>query len=445
MDTRPLPPRPSLEQYKKQARDLLRACTSSDADAIHAWAEQWFEGCAERSLETEARLRGSAPTQKLRESILREQIERIEKKIRSSNLSRPERQLADAQFFIAREHGFESWPKFLKQIQAFERGTSREAEFEAAADAIVSGDLRTLGELLRNDPQLIHARSQRAHNSTLLHYVAANGVENFRQKTPENIVAITKTLLDAGADVNAESNAYGGGCTPLGLAATSVHPERAGVQEALMQTLLDHGAVIERAGVAGNRHAAVEGCLRNGRGKAARFLADRGATLDLETAAGTGRLDFVRSFFSADRALKQPATQEQLQRGFLWACTYGYQDVVEFLFDYGADLRDQADTGATGLHWAAGGGYLGIIRFLVERGAPLEEINQWGGTVLGHAGWAFFNGNPDVDYVPVFEVLLSAGAKIPDGWLEWFEQQPGRAPAEKARVAELFRRYEAIT
>jgi hypothetical protein len=89
---------------------------------------------------------------------------------------------------------------------------------------------------------LIGARSQRTHHGTLLQYVAANGIENFRQKTPENIVQIAKLLLDAGADVNAECAAYGGGAVVLLLAATSVHPERAGMQEQLLQLLLDYGA-----------------------------------------------------------------------------------------------------------------------------------------------------------------------------------------------------------
>jgi len=74
-------------------------------------------------------------------------------------------------------------------------------------------------------------RSTRDHHSTLLHYVSANGVEDFRQKTPPNIVEITNLLLDAGAEVDAESDAYGGGCTTLGLVATSVHPEQAGASE----------------------------------------------------------------------------------------------------------------------------------------------------------------------------------------------------------------------
>lgn len=61
--------------------------------------------------------------------------------------------------------------------------------------------------LLHDHPELVRARSTREHRSTLLHYVSANGVEDFRQKTPKNILDITKLLLTAGADVNAESGA----------------------------------------------------------------------------------------------------------------------------------------------------------------------------------------------------------------------------------------------
>src|SRR5207244_2325668 len=151
---------------------------------------------------------------------------------------------------------------------------------------------------------------------TLLHYVSANGIEDFRQKTPKNIVEITKLLLDAGADVNAESTAYGGGSTTLGLAATSCHPENAGVQIPLLELLIERVAVID--GPEAGR--AVTGCLHNGRGKAAEFLASRGARLDLEGAAGVGRLDIVKSFFNDDGSLKASATQAQMKDGFAWAC-----------------------------------------------------------------------------------------------------------------------------
>lgn len=445
MDVRTLPPCPDLEQYRTQAKNLRKACASADPDAIRGWAERWFAACAGQHTDIEARLRGVATTPKLRELVQRQEVDRIEQNIRASKLSQPDARLADAQLFIAREHGFDSWPKFVKQIRAIQLGSSREAKFEAAADAVTSGDIATLKQLLQEDPELVRTRSQRKHHAPLLHYIAANGVEDFRQKTPGNIVEVAKLLLDAGAEVNAESEAYGGGCTALGLAATSVHPERAGVQDALLQTLLDYGAVMDQPGIAGNRQTVIEGCLANGRGKAAEFLASRGARLIPETAAGTGKLELLKTFFPEDGNLVPSATKEQVQRGFLWACLYGRHEVVRFLLKHGADLLDQADLGGTGLHWAAGGGHLSIVQLLLTHGARLEKVNRWGGTVLEHAGWAFANGVSGKDYLPVFEALLAAGAKVQDGWLAWLERHNGGTADDKARLAELLRRYGAVT
>jgi len=317
------------------------------------------------------------------------------------------------------------------------------AQFEAATEAIISGDVTALKRFLRENPDLIRQRSTREHRATLLHYTSANGVEGHRQKTPKNIVEIAELLLQSGAEVDAEASVYGGGCTTLGLAATSIHPEVDGVQEALLQLLLDYGASIERPNLAGNSHSAVIACLANGRPRAGEFLAARGARLDLESAAGVGQLDVVKIFFTPDRALKSPATKRQLQNGFLWACMYGRKDVVVFLLEHGADLLDRADTGGTALHWAAGGGHLSIVQLLLERGAPLEEINAWGGTVLEGAGWGFEHSAPGVDFTPVFETLLAAGAIMRKPWLEWIEKVQSRSADERARLAEVFRRYGA--
>ena len=61
--------------------------------------------------------------------------------------------------------------------------------FERAADAVVEGDLEGLRALLLAEPDLARARSPRSHRATLLHYVAANGVEPGRQKVPPGTAA----------------------------------------------------------------------------------------------------------------------------------------------------------------------------------------------------------------------------------------------------------------
>jgi len=70
-----LPARPSLEQLRNQAKDLLRACRAGDAAAL-------------------ARLRAHQPA------------------AAAADVS-----LADAQFALAREYGFDSWPKLARHVE----------------------------------------------------------------------------------------------------------------------------------------------------------------------------------------------------------------------------------------------------------------------------------------------------------------------------------------
>ena len=69
-----LPVRPSLEQLRKQAKDLLKDCLDGDATAVE-------------------RLRRHKP-------------------------QATEPSLADAQFALAREYGFESWPRLVHHVEA---------------------------------------------------------------------------------------------------------------------------------------------------------------------------------------------------------------------------------------------------------------------------------------------------------------------------------------
>jgi hypothetical protein len=412
-DALPLPPRPNLEQYKKLAKDFQQACKSSDTGAVRAWAARWAE--------TLARLQGLEITLEVQSQINRE-AERNERrwhKFKQTHERAARCLLADAQFFVAREHGFASWPRFAQHLEALARAHSPVSKFEAAVEAIVSGDAATLKRLLHEEPELVRARSMREHRSTLLHYVSANGVEDFRQQTPKNILEITKLLLEAGADVNAESDAYGGRSTTLGLTATSWHPEHAGVQFPLLDLLIKHGAIID--GPDGGSE--VNGCLHNGRGEAAEFFASRGARLDLEGAAGVGRLDVVKSFFNDDGSLKSSATQAQMKDGFAWACEFGRTSVVDFLLQRGMAIDARLKhNGQTGLHWAAYGGHPETVKLLLERKAPVNVKDEsFGGTPLGWALYGWGEALPVAKgehYYEVVALLVAAGATVEREWLD---------------------------
>ena len=59
-------------------------------------------------------------------------------------------------------------------------------------------------------------------------------------------------------------------------------------------------------------------------------------------------------------------------------------------------------------------------------------------------GRCFEHGPAQVHFVPTFEALLAAGAKIRGSWLKWLENAvKSRLSEEKARLAEILRRYGA--
>jgi hypothetical protein len=423
-DALPLPPRPNLDHYKKRAKDLLKASESPDPGAIREWAKRWIDDlvrlCEAASESPVIGLRGGAGVDALEKFARQRLVE--------------DGTLATAQFVVARAHGFESWAELSKHLADIGQSHSSIGRFEQGADALVAGGAVTLRTLLRDDADLVRARSTRRHRATLLHYVGANGVENYRQRTPQNIVAITEILLRAGADVNAVADIYGGSTT-LGLVATSGHPERAGVQNALMQVLLNHGAVVDSPEASA---LLVNVCLANGRIKAAEFLAGRGARLDLEGAAGLGHLDLVEAFFD-----DASSAGEQKERGLLWACEYGRNAVVKFLLGRGVSLQSRGNTGQTALHWAVIGGHLETIQLLLDRGALIEAENSYGAGVLGQAIWSALHGDAGTDYFSVIEALLGAGAKIREGTLAWIEKQEAVSASAKLQVAAILKGHGA--
>ena len=53
-DALPLPSRPNIEQYKKLAKELVKACKSNDATAIRAGRRTWIQALAALHKEPDA-------------------------------------------------------------------------------------------------------------------------------------------------------------------------------------------------------------------------------------------------------------------------------------------------------------------------------------------------------------------------------------------------------
>jgi hypothetical protein len=302
---------------------------------------------------------------------------------------------------IARFHSFEGWEEATNHAQ-----DTVDPRFEAAADAIVDGDAPALRGLLASHPGLARARSPYAHHATLLQHVSANGIEASRQwQSPQNAVEIARILLDAGSEVDALCGAYHGS-TALGLVVSSVHPARAGVQAALVETLLDAGAAID--GRATEHGTPIETALLFGYPNAAEVLARRGARIDdVVVAAGLGRADL------AARLAEQP--NARLDLAFRVASRLGRTEAALAVLDKGADPTKQDHEGFTGLHWAAFFGHFETVEALLARPnvkAVLEVKNIYGGTVLDCTVWAARHVKQEIDRLPVIRKLIDAGADI---------------------------------
>ena len=360
----PLSFRASLSQYERQASEGFDALKAEDESV--QWRFKWEH----------PRFRGKTLTD-----------------VQAATLD-----LSDAQLVVAREYGFEDWTH-LRQFATSVETDDTVVRFETAVEAVISGDLPTLRSMVRDDPELVRARSARRHHATLLHYLAANGVEGMRQKTPKNAVDVAKLLLDAGAEVDALADMYDEKCTTMSMLVSSTPPNDAGLQAALAETLLDYGAALDGSG--SKWQSALMTALVFGFPRTAEVLVRRGAPVnDLAAAAGLGRLgETVRLLPAADGQTKQVA--------LALAAQLGHADVVRLLLDAGEDPNrfnpDGFHSHATPLHQAVSSSHLDVVRLLAERGARLNIQDAiFRGTPLD---WAIY-----LERTPIADYLRARGA-----------------------------------
>jgi ankyrin repeat protein len=227
------------------------------------------------------------------------------------------------------------------------------ALFERAADAVAFGELAALSALLDEEPGLVHARSPRSHRATLLHYCAANGTEDPRQRTPSNAPAIARALLERGADPNAECRIYGRTDT-MSLLLTSSIPSDAGLDGELARELAQAGAKLATV----RDEGPIVMAIQYGKPRAVSALVDAGVPVDdLLVAAAADRLD-----------------------------------AIEALLARGDDVDTRFASGWTALHAAAATGHARAVELLLRRGADArlrEEL--WGGTPAQKAEYYGFS------------------------------------------------------
>jgi hypothetical protein len=304
----------------------------------------------------------------------------------------------DARLAVARAYSFRDWSALTSFAADMAIPNSPVHAFEVAAEAVIDGDATTLSAMLVADPSLVAARSTRqtchdpcVHRATLLHYLGANGIEGYRQRSPGNAVDIARLLLDSGAKVDALAGMYGGECTTMSMLISSSPPADAGVQVPLVNTLLDYGASIDGNGV-GNWVSPMRTALIFGFRDAAEAVAARVSSIeDLVIAAGLGRLG------AAKRLLASASNTEQ-HEALVLASMNHHVDVVALLLDAGVDPNrynpDGMHSHSTPLHSAAFDGDLATVQLLVTHGARYDiRDTLWNGTAVG---WAEHGGQQAV-------------------------------------------------
>ncbi|HEX5322265.1 MAG TPA: hypothetical protein VFW40_00665, partial [Capsulimonadaceae bacterium] len=266
-----------LDQYKTQAKELLKAARAADPQAIE-------------------RIRNNHPE---RDSLI------------ASNLI----QLADTQLVIARENGYKSWAKMKEDIL-----------FRNAVYALDHGDIPGLSNLLDKHPELLKYRSHTGEwyessyfaGAMLIHHIAGNPI---RHPLPKNILEVTRFLLERGADPNARTR---GNSTPIGLLLTGKQPSEGKVALPLIDLLISAGAKdnLEEPDI-------LSGPLLNAAPDTAEALVQRGAKIDIRHAAALGRLDLLET-------LAGSSTREDRESALIYACFRNQPASVRVLLRNGA-------------------------------------------------------------------------------------------------------------
>jgi ankyrin repeat protein len=424
MSAKPLASRPDLSQYKKQAKDLLKAHKTSQADAVP------------RLMAHIGRL-----------SVLSTDA------VFAAKIS-----LREAQHVIAREHGFADWSFFKNHIESLamakDTGSSSSSAKESETRRAVyfrcvrANDVSQVRAILTSYPDLVHQRiadlsaepwqaaepanrkSNTALHWTALHYTApagqsyaplaqvlieygadidALGYNENKGVAPavvlaawEGELALLRILLEAGADPNLPATAESALYAALEHTAPDAAPPNKvsvlleyGAQHDiftaamsgrtdLVETFLnEYDALIDRRSLKRNR-TPLEEAVTYSRWQVAQLLIDRGAVVSVHTTAAMGLIDKLETIIGADPHQIE-ARDDSQETPLLVAARHGRTEAVEVLLRAGADANSVNRWQITALHEAVGSGNAQTATKLLKAGADPATMDRSGKTAFAYA------------------------------------------------------------
>lgn len=364
MNPKPLPARPDLEQYKKQAKELLKAYRAADAETIR-------------------RVKTNHP--------------RFEK-LSEPGFAISKFALADAQLVIAREHGFESWPKFARRVEALANANSIPSlENPTAAfieAAVWFGTLERAEQILAAYPQIaqgsIHVAAILGDDATVRRFIArdrANATAKappfdgdaliylclskylrLDKKRSDAFLRAATALLDAGADPNTGFTAkdeYGDFESALyGAAAVAQHAE-------LTRLLLQRGADPNDVETPYHSPESYDNSALHVLVESGKLTADSLTTMLLRKADN-------HDYHGMKYLLQHGADPNRMTRWHYTALQQALRrdnsiDLLDLLLDNGADptLPNESD-GRTGIEMAARRGRSDALSSFSRRGITVE-------------------------------------------------------------------------
>ncbi|PWU03534.1 MAG: hypothetical protein C5B52_03185 [Bacteroidetes bacterium] len=256
--------------------------------------------------------------------------------------------------------------------------------FRRAVEAIDSGNIALLQEILESNPKIVSQRLDTPANGYFQHpyliwFVADNPIRH--EKLPANIVEITRLLIKYIREYAPETFEHQINYT-FGLVETGRIPRESGVQIELLDLLMENGAQ------PGDAH----GALANGNIEAAKYIIAKSGKITLTAAVSLERKDDVKR-------LLPNASKEDKQIALMAAAFMGKSDFISQLIQSGVDVNAYINKGfhshASPLHQAVYSGSLESVKLLVDAGADLNATDKiYDGTPWG---WAEYMGREEKD------------------------------------------------